>query len=63
LVEAVPQALETITPEGWVTRVTHREMTVETVAEMVLQLNYEEITTFAQNLLNHLKNCSLRWPG
>jgi hypothetical protein len=57
------QVLEAITSEDRVTRVTHGEMTVETVAGLLLGFDYGEITTFAQNLPDHLKNCALRWPG
>ncbi|MEJ2353736.1 MAG: hypothetical protein P8Y03_28495 [Anaerolineales bacterium] len=33
------------------------------VTQLLLKLNYEGVTTLAQNLPDHLQNCSLRWPG
>jgi hypothetical protein len=55
LLKEVRQALEPITPEGRLTTVVEARATVETAAELLLELKHKAITAFARKLLKHLE--------
>lgn len=55
LIQEVRQALEPLTSEGRLTTVAAARATVEAAAELMMELNHQEITAFAQKLLDHLE--------
>jgi hypothetical protein len=54
LLEEVRQALEPISEAGQLTSSAQARETVEIAVELLQELNHEEITAFAQQLLDHL---------
>jgi hypothetical protein len=51
LLSEIRQALDLLSPEGYLTTATEARPTVQTAAELLLTLQHPDITAFAQHLL------------